>query len=95
LEHSKATPKQQTVERQAIDEIFWSFGVILGKVSFLTKPTRRLTSQLARFLHARPVFILYITFLLQKLQKQKQKTNQTIERVGFGSFGVVFGVALE
>jgi len=43
--HSKTTPKHQTVENQALDEIFWSFGVILGKVSFLTKPTRRLTSQ--------------------------------------------------
>jgi len=32
--HSKATPKQQSVERQALDEFLWSFGVIFGKVSF-------------------------------------------------------------
>jgi len=58
-------------------------------------PTDRPVSQLARFLHATSPFFLYISLSLQKLQKQKQKINQIIERVRFEAFGVVFGVALE
>ena len=50
---------------------------------------------LARFLHARSPAFLYISLSLQKLQKQKQKINQIIERVALEGFGVVFGVALE
>jgi len=91
--HSKATPKttpkHQTVENQALDEIFWSFGVC--SKNHPTKPAR----PLARFLQARCPFFLYISLSLQKLQKQKSKINQIIDRVGFEGFGVVFGVALE
>jgi len=50
---------------------------------------------LARFLQAPRRFFLYISLPLQKLQKQKSKINQIIDRVGFEGFGVVFGVALE
>jgi len=92
----KTTPKHQTVENQALDEIFWSFGVY-SKTTPKTHPypTDRPVSQLARFLHVTRPFFLYISLSLQKLQKQKQKINQIIERVRFEAFGVVFGVALE
>jgi len=50
---------------------------------------------LARFLHARSSAFLYIPLPLQKLQKQKQKINQTIDKVAFESFAVSFAVALQ
>jgi hypothetical protein len=59
--YSKATPKQQIVERQASDEIFWSFGVIFGKGSFLSPtdpPDQPLPTPTLNY-----TFFLYITFL--------------------------------
>jgi hypothetical protein len=56
----------------------------------------RLTSQYVGTIFARKeTAIIYIYLSLQKLQKQKQKTNQIIDRVGFEGFSVVFGVSLE
>ena len=63
--------------------------------SLLQNPPKNPPHPLARFLHAtRPFFSIHF-LSLQKLQKQKQKINQIIERVRFEAFGVVFGVALE
>jgi len=71
---------------------WWNF---LEFWSLLQNPPKNPPHPLARFLHVtRPFFSIHF-LSLQKLQKQKQKINQIVERVRFEAFGVVFGVALE
>jgi len=99
--HSKATPKttpkHQTVENQALDKIFWSFGVHCKNISQEAPPLPyRPTSQSVGTIFARRSFSISIYLsITPKLQKQKQKINQIIERVRSEAFGVAFGVALE
>jgi len=91
--HSKATPKPlQSIKPLKIKHLMKFFGVLEFTPKTYPKTHHTL---LARFLHTTRPFFLYISLSLQKLQKQKQKINQIIERVRFEAFGVVFGVALE
>ena len=91
--HSKATPKLlQSVKSLKIKHLLKFFGVLewIGKTCPKTHPHPVGTI----FARHQPDISIHFS-ITPKLQKQKQKINQTIERVGFGSFGVVFGVALE
>jgi hypothetical protein len=78
--HSKATPKttpkQQTVENQALDEIFWSFGV-----NSKTRPLKPAhpPRPLARFLQARCLIFLYIGVN----SKHSKENHQILENQGF------------
>jgi len=75
--HSKATPKttpkNQTVENQALDEIFWSFGVYSKNL-----PQNPPPPPLARFLHARSPAFLYISLSLQNCKTKNKKQRKTL-----------------
>jgi len=73
--YSKATPKQQNLENQALDEIFWSFGVILGKVSFLTTRPARWHD------FCTPDPFLFYTLLFYS--KNSKENRQILENQGF------------
>jgi len=94
--HSKATPKQQTVENQALDEIFWSFGVILGKYVLFDPPTHRLTSQSIGTIFAvkMPVFSIHIS-ITPKTPKKNTKPLKIKGLRLWSSLWSGFGVALE
>jgi hypothetical protein len=84
---AKKTAKQQTVENQALCEIFCSFAV--KKKKYIQTPP-----------HPYPLtpisqFFLYISFLLQKLQNKNKKINKNIERVALEAFAVFFAVPLQ
>jgi hypothetical protein len=97
--HSKATPKRlqrklQSIKPLKIKGFIKFFGVLeWTPKKYISKPYP--TQKLARFLQGGGLFFLYISLSLQKLQKQKSKINQIIERVALEGFGVFFGVALE
>mgnify|MGYP005618790529 CR=1 FL=1 len=91
--------KSLIIENQALEIVRKSLKIKrFAVLQWATKPTPKPADPprpLARFLHARCPFFLYISLSLQKLQNKKQKTNQTVDRVGFGSFAVFFAVALQ
>jgi len=93
--HSKATPKttpkRQIVENQALDEIFWSFGVYSKN-----PPTQaRHPTHLARFLQARcPIFSIHWSITPNTPKKSSKSLKIKGLRL-WSSLWSGFGVALE
>jgi hypothetical protein len=91
--HSKATPKttpkHQTVENQALDEIFWSFGVC--SKNHPTKPAHPLGTIFAGKM---PVFSIHIS-ITPKTPKKNTKPLKIKGLRFWSSLWSGFGVALE
>jgi hypothetical protein len=97
--HCKATAKLlqrilQNSKLLKIKHLMKFFAVLQSTAKTYTQARRPAPPVGTIFAGKMPVFSIHIS-ITAKLQKQKTKTNQTIDRVGFGSFAVFFAVALQ